>query len=360
MTRAEGVSELCISPDCSLRRAIECIDRSRRGVTLVVDAERRLLDVVTDGDVRRAVLAEIDLDTPVRALRERRVTSPYAAPVAARAGWSDGALLAIMRRRRIRHLPLLDDAERVVGLATLDDVLPERPPPLEALVMAGGRGTRLRPLTEDVPKPMLPVGDRPLLEHILAQLRSAGIGRVHISTHYRSEQIARHFGDGERFGMDVRYLREERALGTAGALTLLEAPQETVLVINGDVLTNVDFRAMWTYHQEHKADITIATRRYDLQVPYGVIECRGSWVRKLREKPEMRFFVNAGIYLIEPSVLRDLPVGESIQMTDLIARGIESGRSVVSFPIHEYWAEIGQLPDYARAQDDVRAGCLER
>ncbi len=354
------VAELCIGADSSLRDAIAQIDRSRRGVVLVVDPQGRLTDLLTDGDVRRLVLADADLDVSVGRLRERRQGSPYAAAVAARVGSDRGTLLSIMRRRGIRHLPLLDERERVVGLVTLEELLARPGLPLEAVIMAGGKGSRLRPLTEDLPKPMLPVGDRPLLEHTIDQLKRAGIGRVHITTHYKPEKITEHFRDGTGFGIEVRYLSETRALGTAGALALLEERDEPLLVINGDILTNVDFRAMLTYHQEHEAALTVATRREQLSVPYGVVDCEGVEVRRLTEKPELRFFVNAGIYLIQPSALRLVPSDSRFDMTGLIDRVLAEGEAVVAFPIHEYWRDIGRPPDYSQAQRDVRSGRLSR
>ena len=157
--------------------------------------------------------------------------------------------------------------------------------PLQAVVMAGGQGLRLRPLTEDIPKPMLPVGERPLLEHIVGQLRESGIRRVNVTTHYKPEKIKDHFGDGQEFGVEMSYVSEGRPLGTAGALGLMDRPQEPVLVMNGDILTQVDFRSMLAYHQEHAADMTVAVRQYDLEVPYGVVESNGVYVQRLQEKP---------------------------------------------------------------------------
>jgi NDP-sugar pyrophosphorylase family protein len=224
--------------------------------------------------------------------------------------------------------------------------------------MAGGSGTRLRPLTEDLPKPMLPIGGRPLMERLVEQLQQAGIRQVNVTTHYKPEKIVEHFGDGHAFGVEMRYVNEDRPLGTGGALGLIAPPQETLLVINGDIVTQVSFRAMLAFHQEHQAKMTVAVRRYEVQVPYGVVECEGSQVRQLREKPQLGFLVNAGIYLLEPSVYEFIPHGQHFNMTDLIQWVLEAGQTVVSFPIREYWLDIGQHPDYVQAQDDVRNGRL--
>jgi dTDP-glucose pyrophosphorylase len=347
---------LFIPPTHSIRQAIACIDRGGQGIAIVVDEERRLLGTISDGDVRRAMLASVDLDTPVGALLARKAESPYPRPVTAPVGTPREALLQLMQERVLRQIPLLDEDGRVRDLALLNDLLPTQDVPLQAVIMAGGFGTRLRPLTEELPKPMLPVGDRPLMERIIVQLREAGIRQVNVTTHHQRERIIRYFGDGRAFGVEMTYVNEDRPLGTAGALGLMPAPQGPLLVINGDILTQVDFRAMVAFHQEQRADMTVGVRQYSLQVPYGVIECDGPYVRRLTEKPQLRLFVNAGIYLLEPAVHQYIRSDQHFDMTDLIQRLLDAQQSVVSFPIHEYWLDIGQHPDYVRAQEDVENG----
>ena len=354
------LTDLCIAFTTSIRQALACIDRNAKGIVLVTDPERRLLGTITDGDVRRAILAGQSLDASVGELLAYKVGLLYPQPVTAKAGTERTVLLQLMQERDVRQVPLLDADGLVVGLITLDELLPEKVLPLQAVIMAGGSGTRLRPLTEDLPKPMLPVGDRPLLELIIEQLREAGIRQVNITTHYKAEKITEHFGDGRAFGVELNYVSEDRPLGTAGALGLMERSQGPLLMINGDILTRVDFRAMLAYHQEHSADLTVAVRQYDLQVPYGVIECNGPVVRRLSEKPLLSFFVNAGIYLLQPSVYPFIPNGDRFDMTDLIQRLLEADRQVVSFPILEYWIDIGQLADYEQAQKDVNDGRMGR
>lgn len=353
---ATDLSNLCIALDSSIRQAVTCIDQNETGIVLITDEERRLLGTISDGDVRRAMLAGESLDMPVSDLLARKVSSPYPEPVTAPVGTERAVLLQLMQERVVRQVPLLDDDGCVAGMVTWDELLPDQVLPLQAVIMAGGFGARLRPLTEDLPKPMLPVGGHPLLELIIGQLRHAGIRRVNVTTHYMPEKIIEHFGDGHDFGVELNYVTEEQPLGTAGALGLMQVSDEPLLVINGDILTRVDFRAMLNYHREHGADLTVGVRKYDLQVPYGVIECEGPRVRQVREKPLLRFFVNAGIYLLEPSVQRYIPHVQHFDMTDLIHRLLEEGRSVVSFPIVEYWLDIGQLVDYEQAQEDVRNG----
>lgn len=347
------LTTLCISPTSSIRDAIALMDVSRIGIVLVVDCQQRLIGTVTDGDVRRAFLANISFDASITVMLEHKAGSPHARPITAAADSDQATILRTLQDHRILHLPLVDQENRVVALAKLDEFVAEAPPTVQAVIMAGGLGTRLRPLTEDVPKPMLLVGDRPLIEITVQQLRAAGIKRVNVAVHHKAERITEHLGDGQRYGVDIRYLTEDQPLGTAGALAMMGSPRDTTLVINGDVLTQVDFRVMLGYHREHGTDLTLAVHRYDLQVPYGVVECDGTFVRRLVEKPLLKFFVNAGIYLLEPAAFRLIPSGEKFDMTDLIQRLVEVGRPVAAFPVMEYWLDIGQATDFQQAQEHV-------
>ncbi len=347
------LATLCIKRDSSLQDAMAMLDRSRIGIVLVVDDDWRLLGTITDGDCRRAMLDRVNLDQLISVLLARKATTAYATPITAPMNAPSGTYLQLLKQHKILHLPLLDGEQRVAGLVTVDDFVPNNIP-LKAVVMAGGQGTRLNPLTEDMPKPMLPVGDRPIMEIIIQQLRDAGIKQVKVTTHHKPEKITDYFGDGSDFGVELSYVTEDRPLGTVGGLGLLETPQETTLVINGDILTQVDFRAMLAYHKEHGAELTVGVRHYDIKVPYGVVECDGPVVRRLSEKPVLGLFVNAGIYLLEPAVYRFIPNGQRFDMTDLIQRLIEEGRPVVSFPVREYWLDIGQAADYEQAQEHVK------
>jgi dTDP-glucose pyrophosphorylase/CBS domain-containing protein len=348
---------LLVSPQASIREAITRIDANGRGIVLVVDSDYRLMGTVTDGDVRRALLSSVDLDTGVEKLLVRK-HAHYAKPITAKAGTPPDVLREIMHRHVIHQIPILDDTGRVVDLVTSDDLINPETIPIQAVVMAGGFGSRMAPLTDHMPKPMLEVGGRPLLEHIVEQLQQSGVRRVSVTTHYKPEAIRDHFGNGEGFGVEMNYVNEDSPLGTAGALGLLPSPTEPLLVINGDILTQVDFRAMLTYHREHRAEMTIAVRRYEVKVPYGVVVCDGANVTALQEKPQMSLLVNAGIYLMEPSALGCIPQGRRFDMTDLIQALIAARRVVASFPVREYWLDIGQPADYVRAQEDYREGKL--
>jgi dTDP-glucose pyrophosphorylase len=350
------LENLTIFPHASIREAMSCIDRNKKGIVLVVDEKNRLLGTVTDGDIRRAILHGTNLDTTIKNLLDRRARSRYPEPITAPAGTDPEDLLSLMRQHRIRQIPLLDEDGVVVDLAVLDDLLPETELPLQALIMAGGYGKRLRPLTEDLPKPMLPVGDRPLLERTIERLRRAGIRRVQVSTHYLKDKIADYFGDGEAFGVELNYVTEDQPLGTAGALGLMDVSDEPILVMNGDILTRVDFRALLDFHTEHRADMTIAVRQYEINVPYGVVETDGVRVKRITEKPQIRNFISAGIYLLSPAAHRLIPGDRRTDMPDLINRLLDEERTVICFPIREYWADIGEIKDYRRAMADVENG----
>ena len=345
---------MTLSGDATVRESLQCIDASHLGIALVVDRVGALVGTVTDGDIRRAMLADISLDEPVAVLLERQAAleEDRPIPLTAPIGTSASELIVLMRRYEVRQIPIVDDARRPTDIVLLHELIGVEGPALRAVVMAGGMGARLGKLTASTPKPMLPVGDRPLLERIIEQLRDAGIRHVNLTTHYRADVIADHFGDGSEHGVEIEYVSEERPLGTAGALGFL-AGDEPILVMNGDILTRVDFRAMHRFHEEQHADMTVAIRPYEARVQYGIVELDGSRISAITEKPLVRGFVNAGIYLIDPEVRSFVGRGEQLDMPQLIDRLLEGGRTVVGFPLREYWLDIGQPDDYEQALKDV-------
>jgi dTDP-glucose pyrophosphorylase/CBS domain-containing protein len=349
-------SKLIVSENSSVRDVIACIDQNAKGIALVLDPDQHLIATVTDGDIRRAILAGLDVTLPVRDLLDRRSGAASHSPITAAAGTADSTLLHMMTESSVRHIPLLDESNRVVDVALLSELVKEYELPLRAVVMAGGFGTRLRPLTEELPKPMLPLGRKPLLELIVEQLRDAGIRQVNVATHYKGEVISEHFKDGQDFGVDIKYVKEDQPLGTAGALSLLEESDEPILVINGDILTRVDFRAMLNFHREHQADLTVAVRQYEMGVPYGVVLTDGVAVTGISEKPIVKHFINAGIYLLSPAVCRLIPNGRPYDIPDLIQRLLKEGQPVVCFPIREYWLDIGKADHYDQAKSDIASG----
>jgi len=344
--RLEGV---VISPTTSITEAIASLDRSGTGALLLCTSGRILCGLLTDGDIRRAILQGKSMEAPCFTIASQK-------PVVLRHSISTEEALHLMNQHDIDHLPVVDADNRVVGFLLRKDLVANVRSDLSAVIMAGGYGKRLLPLTESVPKPMLPVGDRPLLELAIQQLRRSGIRDVSLTTHYLPETIVNHFGDGEGFGVRLNYLKEAHPLGTAGGLKQIKRPDGTLLVINGDILTRVPFQEMLAYHRKHGAVLTVGVRKYDMQVPFGVVECEDVRITKLQEKPLLSFFINAGTYLLEPCACDYIPEGRPFDMTDLMQKLLDAGQPVIGFPIMEYWLDVGQHEDYQKAQEDVLKG----
>ena len=347
-----------VTAQTSIRDTVATIDQFAKGIALIVDQQRRLLATITDGDIRRAILAGVDLARPVMCLKQGRQNVPAGPPITAPLGTSETEILALMQAHVIRQVPILDEEGRVCELAVVDDLLEEIELPVTGVIMAGGYGKRMMPLTGTVPKPMLPVNGRPLLEHMLDKLQRAGIRSVNVATHYLSDSIVDHFHDGSEFGVRLNYFPEAEPLGTAGALAKMSSGTDPLLVINGDILTGVDIRAMLHYHREHDAQLTVGVRQYDIEVPFGVVETDGVNVIRIAEKPVLRHFINAGIYFVNPAMCRLVPENRYFDMPDLIEAVIASGSTVVSFPVREYWLDVGQLEQYQKAEADVAKGMV--
>jgi dTDP-glucose pyrophosphorylase len=347
-----------VAAQTSIRDAMATIDRFAKGIALIVDDRQRLITTVTDGDIRRAILAGLDLDQPVMRLKQGQQNVPAAPPITAPLGTSETEILAVMKAHVIRQVPILDEEGRVCDLAVVDDLLGEIELPVTGVIMAGGYGKRMMPLTGTVPKPMLPVNGRPLLEHMLDKLQRAGIRSVNVATHYLSDSIVNHFHDGSEFGVRLNYFPEAEPLGTAGALAKMSSGTDPLLVINGDILTGVDIRAMLHYHREHDAQLTVGVRQYDIEVPFGVVETDGVKVTRIAEKPVLRHFINAGIYFVNPAMCRLVPANRYFDMPDLIEAVIASGGTVISFPVREYWLDVGQIEQYQKAEADVAKGMV--
>lgn len=345
--------KVVVSPGAPLREAIACIDGAGLQLAIVLDGEGRLAGVLSDGDVRRAILRGCDLAMPTEQVMNR---NPLTAPESA----STDEILALMRRNVLHHVPLLDAEMRVAGLATLDELAGVIERPNWVVLMAGGLGSRLRPLTESCPKPMLPVGGRPILESILESFAEQGFRRFFLSVNYLADAVRDHFGDGSDWGVDITYLHETKRLGTAGALSLLPGrPSDPVFVMNGDLLTRVRFDQMLNFHAEHAAAATMAVREYDFQVPYGVVRIDGSRIAGIDEKPVHRFFVNAGVYVLAPEVLQHVPADVFFDMPMLFESLLAQGLATSAYPIREFWLDIGRLEEFERAQQEwgtVRGG----
>ncbi|RBP25024.1 CBS domain protein [Marinobacter pelagius] len=338
-----------VNSDSTLEQAIEVLDKAALRIALVVDANDKLLGTLTDGDVRRALLKHLPLETPVNQVMN-------AQPKTAEQSWTESRILALMEKHELLQLPLVDMEGRVVGLANLHDILNKHRHDNPVFLMAGGFGTRLRPLTNNCPKPMLKVGDKPILEQILLNFVDAGFHRFYISTHYMPEVIRDYFGDGEKWGVTIQYVHEEDPLGTGGALGLLPHDEidQPMFMMNGDLLTSLNLHSFLEFHETHHGVATMCVREYEHQVPYGVITSEGTQIKSMVEKPVHRFFVNAGIYLLDPALVKSVEPGTRVDMPTLLERQIDGGEAVNMFPIHEYWLDIGRMDDFHKAQTEVQ------
>jgi len=339
--------QVAVGGNTTLETAIATLDKGAQRIVLVVDDEDRLLGTLTDGDVRRALLRHQALTTPVC---EVMCTNPQVADFE----WSRTKMLTVMESKRLLHLPVVDSAGRLVGLETLHDLLDRQRIDNPVFLMAGGFGKRLFPLTQNCPKPMLKVGDKPILELILQRLADAGFHRFYISTHYLPEVIHQHFGDGSKWNVSIQYIHEEEPLGTGGALGLLPKHDISLplLLMNGDLLTSIHYRSLLDFHQQHRGVATVCVKEYEHQVPYGVIEYEDRRITQIIEKPMQRFFINGGIYVLSPELVQSVLRGRHIDMPTLLTEEINLGRTVNMFPVHEYWLDIGQANDYQRAQTE--------
>lgn len=344
--------QIVVSPETTLRDAIARIDGSGLQLALVLDRDGRLAGVLSDGDIRRAILRGCDLAAPTADVMN---CSPTTAPVTS----ASNELLALMRRKVLHHVPLLNGEMQVVGLATLDGLTGVLERPNWVVLMAGGLGSRLMPLTENCPKPMLQVGGKPILESILESFSEQGFRKFFLSVNYLAHAVRDHFGDGSQWGVDISYLHEDKRLGTAGALSLLpERPSDPLVVMNGDLLTRVRFDNMLNFHSEHGAVATMAVREYDFQVPYGVVQLNGSNIAAIEEKPVHRFFVNAGIYTLSPEAFEHIPDGTFFDMPTLFDRMLAAGHQTSAYPLREYWLDIGRLEEFERAQHEWSNGSV--
>ena len=338
------LSKSFIPPGATIGDAIRAIDSGPAQIALVVDGDGQLVGTITDGDVRRALIRGLGLDTAAGSIMNTR-------PTVAASDVADPELLATMRATMHRAIPVLDANRRVVRVAQLGDLIHVRNKPNRVVVMAGGLGTRLSPLTADRPKPLIDVGSRPVLETMIESLRDFGFRHIYLAVNYKAEMVKKHFGSGGSFGLTIRYLEESERLGTAGALGLLpEKLEQPLLVVNGDVLTKINFDQLLDFHTAQRAAATMCVREYDIQIPYGVVKIEDHRIRAIDEKPVQRFFVNGGIYVLEPDVVEH--VSGALDMPALFEGLIAAGRETVAFPIREYWVDIGQIEDLERARSE--------
>jgi len=344
----KNIKDIMLSTTSTIKEALQIIDTGAMRIALVVDSDERLLGTISDGDIRRAILKDSSLDAMIENVYFRT-------PTVATINDTREDIINLCTSKNIYQIPVLDSDGKVVTVEILDKLLKGRNYNNKVVLMVGGLGTRLRPLTDSTPKPMLPVGGKPILQTIVEKFASYGFVNIVMCIGYKPEMIQDFFGDGSKFGVKIEYVIEEKRMGTAGALSLLNKrlkPTESFFVMNGDLLTNVNFEHLLEFHKEHKSKATMCVREYDFQVPYGVVNIEEGRIKAIDEKPIHKFFVSAGIYMLEPSALNDIPTDEFYDMPTLFEKLIEKDEVLSSFPLREYWLDIGRLEEYKKANDE--------
>ena len=340
--------EILIKPSETLETAIQVLHTSGMRIVLVVNESRKLLGTVTDGDIRRALIKHTPMECTIKKIMN---DSPMTALL------SDGSeiIMSKMKNMGLLHIPLVDDKYTLVGLETLHHLLCKKTYDNPVFIMAGGFGTRLRPLTEKKPKPLLNVGNQPILETIISQFSDAGFHNFYISTHYKAEMIRDYFGDGSRWNVKIEYLYEDTPLGTAGSLGLLPDyfTKLPIIMMNADLLTKVDFGHLLDFHDKQDGLATMCIREYDFQVPYGVVNIENQYVASIEEKPIYKFFVNAGIYVLDPKLIKQIDGNSYLDMPFFFENQIAQGKKISVFPIHEYWLDIGRAEEYEKANQEI-------
>jgi dTDP-glucose pyrophosphorylase len=335
-----------IAPSLTLREALQTINDVGCQMALVVGSDRRLLGTLSDGDARRALLRGVTLDTPVS-------EAMHTTPTVVHKHDDRETRLGLIRWRGLHQLPIVDNRGHVVGLEVVDDYLHVPAREESVVIMAGGLGSRLKELTRETPKPMLNVGSRPILETIVRSFSEQGFRRFYLAVNYKAEQIEAYFGDGSNFGIEVHYLREQKRLGTAGALSLLPAELEhPIVVTNADLLTKANYVAMIENHLATSADATMGVRKYEMQVPFGVVQEKDGRISSIFEKPVHQFMVSAGMYVLSPSVMKFVPRDQFFDMPALFETITKQGLYARCHHVDGYWLDIGQPSDFERANND--------
>lgn len=337
---------ILVSPTETIQEVLKVIDGEALQLALVVDDDNRLLGTATDGDIRRAIIKGLPMSHPISDIM-------FTTPTYVDSSISRAQVLELMNAKQLHSIPILDDGI-VVGLETIHRITQKTKYDNPIFLMAGGFGTRLKPLTDNCPKPLLKVGDKPILETVLLRFVKSGFHNFYISTHYLPEMIREFFGDGSKWGVTISYVHEEEPLGTGGALGLLpkDLSDLPIIMMNGDVLTKVDLGSLLEFHNENNAVATMCVREYEYQVPFGVIESEGHNIKSMVEKPVQRFHVNAGIYVVGRKIIDSVGKNEVVDMPTLLERFLKQG--VMKYPFYEYWLDIGRIDDFHRAQLDVK------
>lgn len=342
------LEKILVQPNNTLINVLKKLDSGAKGIVLVVDENKRLLGTITDGDVRRAILRGVSLESPISDIIHYN-------PVYVKSTATKEEIKDIFIKKAVKQIPVVDDNNVVVDLISINDILLPEGKDNPVIIMAGGLGTRLKDLTKEVPKPMLKVGQDPILYHIINNFKQYGYNRIFISVNYKAEIIENYFQDGYAYGVKIEYIREKKRLGTAGGIRLAKEYLNTpFFVINGDIFTNINVESMMEYHLENNFDMTLGVKDYTFQVPYGVIETKGKLVKQIIEKPSVPYLINGGIYCLNPQLVDYIPEEQYFEITDLINVCLEKDLKVGVYKIKEYWMDIGRIEDYNKVNSDIK------
>ena len=339
-----------------IKKAISAIEKGGLKIALVLNNKNQLLGTICDGDIRRGLLTGLSIESPLSKVIKKECIVAY--PTSSRT-----EIIKLMKDNGITQIPIISDNGELIGLEILEEILPNENSfsnSNNALLMAGGRGTRLKPLTDDCPKPLIRLNGKPILEIILEKCIEEGINNFFISIHYLGEMIIDYFGDGSKWNVNIEYVKEDKPLGTAGALSLLPKDlKNPILIINGDVLTKTNIVDLFYYHSTNNADITICAREHVLNSPYGVLEVEGIKFKSIIEKPSFKQLVNAGIYILNPEIINLIEHNKYLDMPDLISRSKSNLKNIVVYPVHEYWLDIGRPESLNKANYDLQQNILK-
>jgi dTDP-glucose pyrophosphorylase len=332
-----------------MKDAISNLEKGMNRISIIVDDEGKLVGTITDGDIRRAILANLSMETLVTKFMNKN-------PIYIDPNFEKEYLIKLMGEKDIFQIPVVDKNKKILGLETLHNLLEQKKLDNPVFIMAGGFGKRLNPLTNKLPKPLLKIGSKPILERIILKFIDGGFRKFYISTHYMADKIENYFKDGSEWGVSIKYIHEEKPLGTGGALGLLPKSEikKPLIMMNGDLLSEVNFQELLRYHNEKKADVTMGISQYEFQIPYGVVLRDKDKFLKIDEKPSHKFFINAGIYVVEPSVVKNQKADSYLDMPALLNHINKNKFKVNVFPIHEYWLDVGHQKDLIKAQEDLK------
>ncbi len=340
------IQDIIIQESTTILESIQIIDNTSKQIVLVTDQNQTLLGTLNDGDIRRAILKGKDLNSSIK-----DVYSTH--PIYVQVNTQKSDIIKLCLTHKIHQIPIVNESLKLIGLEILDDLIKQEKKANQVILMVGGLGKRLYPLTHNVPKPMLPIGEKPILQNIIEKFSKNNFKNIILCVNYRAEIIKEYFKDGSDFDVNITYTLEDQKMGTAGALSLLEdRPTQPFFVMNGDILTDVNFEHLLDYHLNQDAIATMCVRTYTSEIPFGVVKINGIEISSIVEKPSQQYFVNAGIYILSPSVIQYIPKNTFYDMTNLFEKLISLQQKVIAFPIREYWIDIGQLEEYRKANQD--------